>query len=98
MHGNGLEKGGTMSKFYHVIREGEHRWISAPNNGGECCLTKEDTVEELNQLIQNRDEWRNLAKMMAQLQFDEFHAGGEALIDQHNAARELYEKLRKVEL
>lgn len=44
-----------MSKFYRVIREGDNWWISAPNNGGECCTSFEDTVEELNRLIQRRD-------------------------------------------
>lgn len=44
-----------MSKFYHVYVEADHKWIGAPNNGGECCVTPEDTVEELNKLLQERD-------------------------------------------
>jgi len=44
-----------MSKFYHVIRDCYGKWIKSPNNGGECCTTQEDTVEALNQLIQERD-------------------------------------------
>lgn len=40
------------------------------------------------------EQWKHLAEMLAQLQFDEFTAGGEAMIDQHIAARELYEKLK----
>lgn len=40
------------------------------------------------------EQWKHLAEMLAQLQFDEFAAGGEALIDQHNAAQELYAKLK----
>lgn len=44
-----------MSKFYHVYVDAGHKWIGAPNNGGECCVTPEDTVEELNRLLQERD-------------------------------------------
>lgn len=44
-----------MSKFYHVYVEADHKWIGAPNNGGECCISPEDTVEELNRLLAERD-------------------------------------------
>lgn len=52
---------------------------------------------ERDALKQNRDEWRNLATMLIQLQSGEFPAGGEAMIDQERAAREMYERLSEVE-
>lgn len=49
-----------MSKFYHVIRDGSGKWIKSPNNGGECCQSQEDTVEELNRLLKQLEESEKL--------------------------------------
>lgn len=40
-----------MSDKYTLVYEGMSRWINSPNNGGECCATYADTVDELNRLL-----------------------------------------------
>lgn len=40
-----------MSDKYTLIHEGLNQWINSPNNGGECCQTWADTVDELNRLL-----------------------------------------------
>ena len=40
-----------MSDNYTLVHEGLSRWINLPNNGGECCQTYADTVDELNRLL-----------------------------------------------
>lgn len=44
-----------MNKKYTLVRDGTDQWINLPNNGGECCETDADTVEELNGLISRID-------------------------------------------
>lgn len=54
-----------------------------------------DLGGDIQRLQSSLSQWRNLAEMLAQLQFDEeFAAGGEAMLDQHNAAMELYRELK----
>jgi len=36
---------------YTLVHEGLSQWINSPNNGGECCQTWADTVDELNRLL-----------------------------------------------
>ena len=40
-----------MSNYYTLVREGSDQWIKHPNNGGECCQTNSETVDELNRLL-----------------------------------------------
>ena len=40
-----------MSDYYTLVREGLDQWINSPDNGGECCQTSHETVDELNRLI-----------------------------------------------
>ena len=40
-----------MSEKYTLVHEGLGQWINSPNNGGECCQTWADTVDELNRLL-----------------------------------------------
>lgn len=40
-----------MSRKYTLVHEGLSQWIKSPNNGGECCQTCVDTVDELNRLL-----------------------------------------------
>lgn len=40
-----------MSDKYTLVQEGLDQWISSPNNGGECCQTNAETVDELNRLL-----------------------------------------------
>ena len=40
-----------MSDKYTLVHEGLSQWINSPNNGGECCQTWADTVDELNRLL-----------------------------------------------
>lgn len=40
-----------MSREYTLVHEGLSQWINSPNNGGECCQTYADTVDELNRLL-----------------------------------------------
>ena len=40
-----------MSDKYTLVHEGLDQWINSPNNGGECCQTWADTVDELNRLL-----------------------------------------------
>ena len=40
-----------MSDKYTLVHEGLSQWINSPNNGGECCQTWADTVDELNHLL-----------------------------------------------
>lgn len=44
---------------YTLVREGDSQWINSPSNGGECCQTKADTVEELNRLYEEVSELRS---------------------------------------
>jgi len=36
---------------YTLVHEGLSQWINSPNNGGDCCQTWADTVDELNRLL-----------------------------------------------
>jgi hypothetical protein len=40
-----------VSDKYILVHEGLSRWINAPNNGGECCADWQETVDELNRLL-----------------------------------------------
>lgn len=40
-----------MNSKYVLVRENGEQWINSPNNGGECCETKAETVVELNRLL-----------------------------------------------
>ena len=40
-----------MNNKYVLVRENGEQWINSPNNGGECCETKAETVVELNRLL-----------------------------------------------
>ena len=40
-----------MRDKYTLVHEGLSQWINSPNNGGECCQTWADTVDELNRLL-----------------------------------------------
>ena len=40
-----------MSREYTLVHEGLNQWINSPNNGGVCCQTWADTVNELNRLL-----------------------------------------------
>ena len=40
-----------MNSKYVLVRENGEHWINSPNNGGECCETKAETVVELNRLL-----------------------------------------------
>ena len=40
-----------MSEYYTLVQEGLDQWINSPDNGGECCQTSRETVDELNRLI-----------------------------------------------
>jgi len=40
-----------VSEKYTLVHEGLNQWINSPNNGGECCQTWADTVDELNRLL-----------------------------------------------
>ena len=48
-----------MSDKYTLIHEGLNQWINSPNNGGECCQSWADTVDELNRLLARINRWED---------------------------------------
>lgn len=81
-----------MSAFYHVIKEGDIAWIASPNNGGECCASREDTVEELNRLLRERNA---LASRIAELE-DEALAEDPLQDELESARAEIERQLEKI--
>lgn len=52
-----------MNNKYALVRENGEQWINSPNNGGECCETKFETVAELNRLL---DRIKQLEEQLAE--------------------------------
>ena len=53
-----------MSDKYTLVQDELDQWINCPNNGGKCCQTLADTVDELNHLL---DRIKRLGEFVDQL-------------------------------
>lgn len=53
-----------MSEKYTLVHEGLDKWINSPNNGGECCQTCADTVDELNRLLNRINEMEEIIPIL----------------------------------
>ena len=55
-----------MSEYYTLVQEGLDQWINSPDNGGECCQTSRETVDELNRLINRIKRLEDLIHHLAE--------------------------------
>ena len=55
-----------MKDKYTLVHEGLSQWINSPNNGGECCQTWADTVDELNRLLARIKRLKEAGDAMAE--------------------------------
>ena len=69
-----------MNNKYVLVRENGEQWINSPNNGGECCETKAETVVELNRLLSRIKRLDELVDQLTNPKFTRDDLPKEALL------------------
>jgi uncharacterized protein with HEPN domain len=84
-----------VSDKYILVHEGLSRWINAPNNGGECCATWADTVDELNRLNDHIKRLEEFVEQLTNPKFTRDDLPNEALLQHIKRLEEAGDALEK---
>ncbi len=82
-----------MSDKYTLVHEGLSQWINSPNNGGECCQTWADTVDELNRLLARIKRLEEFVDQLTNPKFTRDDLPKEALLQRIKRLEEAGDKM-----
>lgn len=84
-----------MSDKYRLVSEGYYSWISKPHNGGDCCMDKDDTVDELNRLLDRIKRLEEFVEQLTNPKFTRDDLPNEALLQHIKRLEEAGDEMEK---